>query len=77
MLMFGRELNHPADLVYGTVNETTLDRDANEHIKTLEKQLRTVWTNTRQNMLRAAEIQQKSRSRDEIDWQFTTGDIVY
>jgi transposase InsO family protein len=77
MLMFGRELNHPADLVYGRVEGSTLDRDANEHVKSLEKQLRTVWTHTRQNMMKAAEIQQKSRARDVIDWQFKPGDIVY
>jgi hypothetical protein len=34
----------------GRVSESNMDRDANEHIKSLEKQLRTVWTHTRQNM---------------------------
>jgi hypothetical protein len=77
MLMFGRELNHPADLVYGTADGSCLDRDEHEHVKSLEKQLRTVWAHTRQNMMRAAEIQQKSRARDVVDWQFKTGDIVY
>ena len=77
MLMFGRELNHPADLVYGTVEGSTLDREENDHVKSLERQLRTVWAHTRQNMMRAAEIQQKSRARDVIDWQFKPGDIVY
>ena len=77
MLMFGRELNHPADLVYGTVGGSTLDRNADEHVKALEQQLRTVWTHTRQNMMRAAEIQQESRASDVVDWQFKPGDIVY
>jgi transposase InsO family protein len=77
MLMFGRELNHPADLVYGTATGSTLDHDANDHVKSMEKQLRMVWRNTRQNLMRAAEIQQKSRTREEIDWQFKSGDVVY
>jgi transposase InsO family protein len=76
MLMFGRELNHPADLVYGTVEGSTLDRDADEHVKALERQFRTVWTHTRQNIMKAAEIHQKSKARDVIDWQFKSGDIV-
>jgi transposase InsO family protein len=76
-MMFGRELSHPTDLVYGRVADATMDKDAGEHVQQLESKVRAVWTQTRQALKKSADIQQKSKAPYVIDWQFEVGDIVY
>ena len=76
-LMFGRELNHPADLVYGRATDAPKFRNSGEYIQNLEASARSVWDQTRHNLKRSAEVQQKSREKLVMGWKFEVDDLVY
>jgi hypothetical protein len=76
-LMFGRELTHPADLVYGRSTDAPRFPNAVDFIQNLEASTRSVWLQARHNLKKSAEIQQKSREKLVMDWEFEVDDIVY
>ena len=78
MLVFGQELTHPVDIVFGL--ETNLPGDQSPHVSvsTLQGRLQRVWAQAKKALGRAAESQQKFAKKS---WQagrnYQVGDLVY
>jgi len=76
MMMFGREVNMPADVVYPMPSKEA-STDVHEYVHELRKKMESCFQLTRQHLQAAATRQKRDYDSRIFENKYTIGDLVY
>ena len=76
-MMLGREVNKPADIVFGVAEANSLERSESEHVQHLTQVLQETHQLARENLRANQERQKMSYDSSKYQAEYNEGDLVY